>query len=315
MSQNKSDIKINHNPVMIEQVLSGLQIKPNCNYIDCTVGEGGHTYSIINSCNPKPNILGIDLDSQALQKASKRLDSYNQKITLINDNFSNIEDIVNTHNFIPVDGVLFDLGLSSLQLETPNRGFSFKFDSFLDMRFNIHQELSAHQIINFSNEQELARIISEFGEQSRSKIIAKTIIRSRPINSTAQLAKIISHVLPYKKEHERIHPATKTFQAIRIAVNKELDNLTQMLNSLLNILNQGARIVGISYHSLEDRIIKQFFQKESTSCICPKTLPLCVCEHVPCLKILTKKIIIPTELEISLNPRSRSAKLRVAEVI
>ena len=153
MSQNKSDIEIKHNPVMIEQVLSGLQIKPNCNYIDCTVGEGGHTYSIINSCNPKPNILGIDLDSQALQKASKRLDSYNQKITLINDNFSNIEDIVNTHNFIPVNGVLFDLGLSSLQLETPNRGFSFRFDSFLDMRFNIHQELSAHQIINFSNEQ------------------------------------------------------------------------------------------------------------------------------------------------------------------
>ena len=313
MNQHKDKIK--HKSIMIDQVLSGLQIKPSYNYIDCTVGEGGHTYSILKSSTPQPNILGIDLDYQALKIANKRLASYNQNITLVNDNFSNIENIVKNHNFLPISGVLFDLGMSSLQLETPNRGFSFKFDNLLDMRFNIHQELSAHQIINFSNHQELAKIISEFGEQSKSNMLAKTIIQSRPINSTAQLAKIISHVLPYKKEHDRIHPATKTFQAIRIAVNKELDNLTQMLNALLNILTRGARIVGISYHSLEDRIIKQFFQKESTSCICPKTLPICICEHVPRLKILTKKIIIPDELEISLNPRSRSAKLRVAEVI
>ena len=315
MDRNKSNSEIKHKPVMINQVISGLQIKPNNNYVDCTVGEGGHTCSIIKSSHPQPNILGIDLDSQAIQIASKRLASYSQNITLVNDNFSNIENIIKTHKFIPISGVLFDLGISSFQLENPNRGFSFNLDNLPDMRFDTHQELSAHHIVNFSNEQELAMIISIYGEQSRSKMIAKAIIQSRPINSTTQLAKIISNALPYNKEYVRIHPATKTFQAIRIAVNKELDNLTQMLNSLLNILNKGARIVGISYHSLEDRIVKQFFKKESATCICPKTLPLCICEHVPRLKILTKKIIMPDEIEISLNPRSRSAKLRVAEVI
>jgi 16S rRNA (cytosine1402-N4)-methyltransferase len=275
------------------------------------VGLGGHASAILEMISPLGKLLGIDADPEALRIAGSKLDNYRESIILINDNFTNLEAICIKHHFYPVDGILFDLGVSSLQLDTAQRGFSFQHDAPLDMRFDSEQELTASDIVNNFPEQKLARIIEEYGEEHHSRRIAHLIVQSRPVSTTLQLARIVEQALGGKRA--RIHPATRTFMALRIAVNNELKNLEAALKQTIGLLCPGGRLVVISYHSLEDRIVKQFMQCEASSCLCPPGTIISRCGHVPTLKLISRKVIKPTSLEIESNPRSRSAKLRVAE--
>jgi len=287
-----------HVPVLVNQTIEGLNPQPGERFIDCTVGLGGHASAILDRILPDGKILGIDADPQAIQLANARLAHYGEAIILVNDNFINIEDICHQHNFHPVDGILFDLGVCSLQLDTAQRGFSFHLEAPLDMRFNTNQGLTADDLVNTLGEQELARILREYGEERRSRKIAQRIVQNRPIHTTSKLARVVKQVLGSK--HARIHPATRTFMALRIAVNGELENLETALGQTVNLLRPGGRLAVISYHSLEDRIVKQFMRRESST-------------EMPTLKLISRKVIRPTSLETKSNPRSRSAKLRIAE--
>jgi S-adenosyl-methyltransferase MraW len=300
-----------HIPVLLTEAIEGLQARPGGCFVDCTVGLGGHATAILERISPSGRLLGIDTDTEAIKVAQTRLGHYSKAITLVNDNFANLEAICNTHHFYPVDGILFDLGMSSLQLDTAQRGFSFQHDAPLDMRFDSKQELTAADIVNTFAEQELARIIKEYGEEHHSQRIARYIVQSHPITTTLELAQIVKQASGGK--HIKIHPATRTFMALRIAVNNELQNLESALKQTITLLRPGGRLVVISYHSLEDRIVKQFMRRESSSCLCPPGAIICRCGHVPTLKLISRKVIKPTSLEIESNRRSRSAKLRIAE--
>jgi 16S rRNA (cytosine1402-N4)-methyltransferase len=301
-----------HKPVLTREVVEALNIEPGKNYIDCTLGLGGHARAIIEKAYPG-KLLGIDADPEAIWIARDNLADYTDSIIFVNDNFNNLENICRDYDFTPVDGILFDLGLSSLQLDTPERGFSFQEDAEPDMRISPEQVLTAMDLVNILPELKLAQLIEQYGEEYKAKQIARNIVNNRPINSTKRLAQIIAQAI--KGERRHIHPATKTFLALRIVVNHELDNLEKTLEQTVSLLNPGGRLVVLSYHSLEDRIVKQFMKRESSQCICPPQTPVCVCNHIPTLSIVTKKIITPSEDEIKNNPRSRSAKLRVAERI
>lgn len=298
-----------HKPVLLQESLKALAIEPGGRYVDCTVGGGGHAAAILEKSAPGGQLLGIDADPNALEAARERLQDYKESALLVNDNFGNLRDICLKYKFYPVHGILLDLGLSSLQLGG-DRGFSFQNDTPLDMRFDPNQKVSAADIVNESSESKLAQIIRAYGEESQSYRIARSIINERPITSTLQLAQIIEKAVGRRG---KIHPATKTFQALRIAVNHELEHLESVLKQALDLLGYGGRLVVISYHSLEDRIVKQFMQQEAKGCICPPRTPICICGHNPRLKLINRKVIIPTEMEIKNNPRSRSAKLRAAE--
>jgi len=287
-----------HVPVLTEEALEGLQVQRGGCFIDCTVGLGGHAAAIMSRISPQGRLLAVDADPEAIRVAQLKLNGYSESVTFVNDNFANLEAICHTYNFYPVDGILFDLGVSSLQLDTAERGFSFRSDARLDMRFNPRDGLSAADVVNTFSERELAGIIREYGEDTFSWHIARHIMRNRPIVSTLQLAQIVEQALCGR--HSRIHPATRTFMALRIAVNSELENLKQALPQAVNLLRFGGRLVLISYHSLEDRIVKQFMRREATS-------------YAPSLKLISKKVIKPTPLEIRSNSRSRSAKMRTAE--
>tara|TARA_Y100001970_G_scaffold59042_2_gene75129 strand:+ start:25349 stop:26251 length:903 start_codon:yes stop_codon:yes gene_type:complete len=300
--------------VLTNEVIKGLNITPGGRYIDATLGEGGHSTNILIKSDPGGQVLGIDADHEAVSVAQKRVNYSSDKFLAVNDNFKNIRSIAMKYNFSPVHGILFDLGVSSLQLDAESRGFSFRRADPLDMRFSYNQNLSASQIINNYDENELANIIFYFGEEKKSRKIAKTIVRNRPIKSSLELADLICEVIPRKK-NQKINPATKTFQAIRIAVNDELSALETALNESLTVIGEGGRIAVISYHSLEDRIVKNFFKKQSSECICPPRSPVCICKHEKTIKIISKKPIIPSTNEVNNNPRSRSAKLRIAERI
>ena len=300
--------------MLTNEVIKGLNITPGGRYIDATLGEGGHSTNILIKSDPGGQVLGIDADHEAVSVAQKRVNYSSDKFLAVNDNFKNIRSIAMKYNFSPVHGILFDLGVSSLQLDAESRGFSFRRADPLDMRFSYNQNLSASQIINNYDENELANLIFYFGEEKKSRKIAKTIVRNRPIKSSLELADLICEVIPRKK-NQKINPATKTFQAIRIAVNDELSALETALNESLTVIGEGGRIAVISYHSLEDRIVKNFFKKQSSECICPPRSPVCICKHEKTIKIISKKPIIPSTNEINNNPRSRSAKLRIAERI
>lgn len=248
-----------------------------------------------------------------IRLASIRLSAYHDSVLLVNDNFSNIDDICRRYSFTPVHGVLFDLGLSTYQLEDDPRGFSFQRDAELDMRFSPDQETTAADIVNSASETELALILQEYGEERFARRIAHRIVQERPITTTLQLARAVEVAVGGRRG--RIHPATRTFQALRIAVNRELENLETALGKTIGVLGTGGRLVVISYHSLEDRIVKHFMQKEASDCICPPNVPVCRCGHTASLRILTKRVIVPSEEEVRDNPRSRSAKMRVAEKI
>lgn len=308
---------ITHIPVLTKEVLKYLDPKPDENFIDATIDGGGHSAAILKKTEPNGKILGVDMDSELIEAAKLKMtlrgvarDSKNEKlkidrVILVRDNFKNLKEIVKKFNFKNISGILFDLGMSSWHLERSGRGFSFKRDEPLDMRFSIegNSSLTAREIINVWPIKELEKILKEYGEERYSKNIAERIIEERkrtPILTTLRLAEIVQKAVPRRYERGRIHPATRTFQALRIAVNQELENLREVLPQAVDILNTGGRIVVISFHSLEDRIVKLFFRQE---------------ERKERVKILTKKPVMATEVEIGKNPRARSAKLRTAEKI
>ena len=300
-----------HLPVLVNEAVEGLQARPGGYYIDCTVGLGGHAAAILERILPSGRLLGIDADPEAMKASQVRLSKYGEAVTLVNDNFINLEAICERYQFHPVDGMLFDLGVSSLQLDTAERGFSFHLDAHLNMRFDAGEGLTASQIVNTFSEHDLARLIWEYGEERHSRRIARHIVQNRPVATTTELARLIEQVLSSKRA--RIHPATRTFMALRIAANNELENLKQALEQTIQLLRPRGRLAVISYHSLEDRITKQFMRRAASSCVCPPGTIMCRCGHVPTLKLISRKVIRPASLEIESNPRSRSAKLRIAE--
>jgi 16S rRNA (cytosine1402-N4)-methyltransferase len=301
-----------HTPVLLNEVIEALQIKPGKRYVDCTLGLGGHTRAILEKSYPTGQLLGIDADPEAISIARTKLAQYSGAIVLVNDNFTNLENVCRENDFLPVDGILFDLGISSAQLEDAERGFSFQQDAQPDMRVSPNQVLTATDLINILPEDRLAQLIYEYGEERRSRQIARLIVKNRPVISTVDLANMIEQTVGYDRQH-KIHPATKTFLALRIAVNHELENLETALKQTIKCLNRRGRLVVISYHSLEDRIVKQFMKRETMACLCPPQTPVCNCGHAPSFKIISKKVITPSPSEIEINPRSRSAKLRVSE--
>ena len=301
-----------HIPVLLQETLEALAVQAGGRYIDCTLGGGGHAAAILERSSPGGQLLGIDADPQAIRIAEENLKAYRNSALIVNDNFVNLQAICARYNFYPVHGILFDLGLSSLQVNGDGRGFSFQHDAPLDMRFNPSQDLTAGDIVNTYSEVALAHLIKTYGEESYYRQIARLIVRERPIKSSRQLARLIEQVV---RRRGKIHPATKTFQALRIAVNRELENLEMALEQAVNLLGFEGRLVVISYHSLEDRIVKQFMQRESRDCICPPGTPVCICKHTARLSLINRKAITPSLQEIQRNPRSRSAKLRAAERI
>ncbi len=300
-----------HVPVLLSEVIAGLQPRPGGYFVDCTVGLGGHAAAILEKISPSGKLLGIDADPEAIEVSQDKLSDYGEAVILVNDNFVNLEAICERYHFHPVDGILLDLGVSSLQLDTAERGFSFHLDAPLNMRFDPGQWLTASDIVNSFSEQELAKLIQRYGEEHHSRRIARYIVHNRPITTTVELARLVEQALGSK--HARIHPATRTFMALRIAVNSELQNLELALKQTINLLRPGGRLTVISYHSLEDRIVKQFMRDAASSCLCPPGTVICRCGHVPTLTLISRKVIKPTSLEIESNPRSRSAKLRIAE--
>jgi len=302
-----------HIPVLLKETIEALAVQPGGRYIDCTLGAGGHTVAILDRSSPGGQLLGIDADPEAIKIARARLEAYSSSILLVNENFVDLEAICIKYDFLPVHGILFDLGLSSLQLNSRGRGFSFQHDAPLDMRLNPSQEITAADIINTSSEAELAHLLKTYGEEGYSHQITHRIVQERPIKTTLQLVRVIERAVGRRRG--KLHPATRTFQALRIAVNHELENLEAALKRAINLLGFDGRLVVISYHSLEDRIVKQLMQRESKDCICPPSVPTCVCGHRACLRLINKRVITPSPAEVQLNPRSRSAKLRVAERI
>ena len=299
-----------HTPVLLAEALRALAVQPGGRYIDCTIGAGGHAAAILDQSSPGGQLLGIDADPAAIEAARQRLQRYKESALLVNDNFVNLQAICIKYDFFPVHGILFDLGLSSLQLSSGGRGFSFQADAPLDMRFDPRQKTTAADIVNTAPETRLVHILKTFGEENRAHRIARAIVQNRPIATTRQLASLVEAAIG---RGGRIHPATQTFQALRIAVNQELEHLETALRQAVELLGHDGRLVVISYHSLEDRIVKQFMQKEARGCVCPPATPVCICGHTPRLQLVNKKVITPTPAEIELNVRSRSAKMRAAQ--
>lgn len=308
-----NNLEIQHTPVMVPEILKGLNVSPGGRYIDCTLGEGGHTKSILEASNPGGEVLGIDADHEAIEVSKTRLEKYDDRFIFSNNNFNEIRKIAMKSNFIPCHGILFDLGVSSLQLDKESRGFSFRRKAPLDMRFSVNQTLTAEEVINTFSESEIADILYNFGEERRSRKIANIIVQNRPIKDADELSNLIKTNL--KRTNFKINPSTKTFQALRIYINEELNSLSKALEQSLEVVGVGGRIAVISYHSLEDRIVKNFFRNESKYCICLPNITECDCGHIPKIKIINKKPIIPSQNEIDSNKRSRSAKLRVVERI
>jgi 16S rRNA (cytosine1402-N4)-methyltransferase len=304
--------KASHIPVLLDEVLRGLNLHPGQRYIDGTLGAGGHAEAILQAIAPDGQVLGLDADPVVLNSAHQRLAPYNDRVHLVNANFSQLATIAHSHDFVPVHGILLDLGLSSMQLGDAERGFSFQNEGPLDMRYDPNGPTTAADLVNNLSQSELADLLYRFGEERRSRSIARAIVAARPIHSTRELADVVARAIGGRRG-ARIHPATRTFQALRIAVNDELETLSNALSEATTILAPSGRLAVISFHSLEDRIVKNFFLQESKDCICPPEQLICTCGHRATLRIITRKPIIASSDEINVNPRSRSAKLRVAE--
>jgi len=300
-----------HIPVLTKEVVTALNLKAGGTYIDCTLGEGGHTHQILKSTDLPIHILGFEIDSSAIKSATETLQDYRNQVTIVKASYTDLVKESAELGVIKVEGVVFDLGLSSLQLGGSDRGFSFRSDSPLDMRFDQSQGLDAWQVVNFSTEQELAAVLRDLGEEPYARRISKSIIKSRPINTTKQLARLI--VQSSGRRIGKIHPATRSFQAIRMKVNNELTNIRKGLDQATSMLSSEGRLVVISYHSIEDRVVKTYMSEASKNCICDPRIIECVCEHKAYLKSVNKKIVKPKDNEVEVNPRSRSARLRVAE--
>ncbi len=300
-----------HVPVMTSEVVAALAVKPGGIYIDCNVGDGGHAEVILRATHDV-FLLGIDLDADALDAAESRLGRYAAALRLVHGNFARIASIANGNRARDASGVLFDLGVSSRQLDTPERGFSFRHEAPLDMRFDVETRTTADDIVNRYPVRELETIIRELGEEPRYRAVARAIVRNRRIETTTELANVVTRALNWPA-HSRVHPATRTFQALRMAVNSELDNLEKGLFGAIETLQTGGRLVTITYHSIEDRQVKNLLRREATACICPPSAPVCVCDHRPSIRLVNRRVITPTAEEIRANPRARSAKMRIAE--
>ncbi|OBR94942.1 MULTISPECIES: 16S rRNA (cytosine(1402)-N(4))-methyltransferase RsmH [Clostridium] len=309
-------MKFKHVPVLLNETINSLNIKEDGIYVDCTLGGGGHSFEILKRLSHKGRLIGIDEDTSAINATRERLNEF-KNITYVHNNFYYIDEILEELKIDKVDGILMDLGVSSYQLDESERGFSYMKDAPLDMRMNRDSSLSAYEVINNYSEENLYNVIRDYGEENFSKRIAKFIVTERekaPINTTLQLVDIIRNAIPARFQKEG-HPAKRTFQAIRIEVNGELKILNKAVEDSVKRLNTGGRISIITFHSLEDRIIKTKFKKLENPCTCPPDFPLCVCGKKPIVKIINKKPIIPTEEEKEKNSRSKSSKLRTAEKI
>jgi len=306
-----------HIPVLVKEVLEILRCERPGIYVDCTVGAGGHARAIL-SASPESRLIGIDRDEEALEIARENLKEFGDRVILIHDNFINLDRILQETGTGEVDGILFDLGLSSIQLESAERGFSFQKEGPLDMRMDRRESTTAADLINTLPQEELEDLFRRYGEERWARRIATAIVKERekhPITTTRELVDIIMNAVPQSYKFRRIHPATKVFQALRIAVNKELDNLKEALVKAVHMLKKGGRLCVISFHSLEDRIVKHTFRDLARGCICPPHIPVCVCGRKKLVSLITSRPITPEPEEIQLNPRARSAKMRCVEKI
>ncbi len=305
-----------HQPVMLDEVLKFLKVKAGGMYVDATIGGGGHSYHILEKSSPNGKLLGIDRDMEALEASKEKLKKFSDRVTLVHDKHENIKFILYMHGWKQVDGILIDLGVSSHQIDKQYRGFSYMHDGPLDMRMNMEDKLTAKDIVNNYSENELAHIIKTYGEEKWSARIAKFIVNARKVSeikTTKELVKIIDAAIPVKARQKESHPAKRTFQALRIATNNELTELDTTLKNAVSGLKPGGRLVVISFHSLEDRIVKNTFKELALTCSCPPKLPVCICNQKPEVKIITKKAITASSDELKKNTRSKSAKLRVVE--
>ena len=304
-----------HIPVLYYETLDNLVINPDGVYIDCTLGGGSHSEGILERLSDKGLLISIDQDSNAIEYSKKRLEKFGPKWKVFKGNFENIDTIAYMAGVDKVDGILMDIGVSSKQLDDPERGFSYRYDVKLDMRMNIEQKISAYDVVNTYSEEQLSKIIFEYGEERYARKIAKLIVEERksfPIEKTSDLIALIKRAYP---ERSSKHPAKKTFQAIRIEVNRELEVLENAISKAVEILKVGGRLAIITFHSLEDRIVKNKFKDLATACKCPKDIPICVCGGVKKFEIITKKPIIPVDDELKNNNRAHSSKLRILERI
>lgn len=311
-------MEFHHVSVLLNECIENLNIKPDGVYVDCTMGGAGHSREIVKKLSDKGLFIGFDQDKNAINTARERLSEYEGRVKFVHSNFENIKEELEKIGVHKIDGVLADLGVSSHQLDEADRGFSYMQDAPLDMRMDVRCEFSAYDVVNTYTEDELAKIIKDYGEDNWARRIAKFIVEERankPIETTGELVDVIKKAIPKKARIDGPHPAKRTFQAIRIEVNNELGVITKMINDASSIMNEDGRICIITFHSLEDRIVKNAFKYLASDCICPQHLPICQCDKESEVKIITRKPILPSDEEIEVNPRSRSAKLRVAEKI
>lgn len=309
-------MEFNHVSVLLDECIENLNIKEDGVYVDCTMGGAGHSKEIVKRLSDKGLFIGFDQDKNAIATAKERLSEYSDRVKFVHSNFENIKEELEKLGIDKIDGVLADLGVSSHQLDEADRGFSYMHDAPLDMRMDIRQSFSAYDVVNTYSEEDLARIIRDYGEDNWAKRIAKFIVEERqnkPIENTGELVEVIKKAIPKKARIDGPHPAKRTFQAIRIEVNNELGVINKMIRDAVSMMNKGGRVCIITFHSLEDRIVKNEFKELSLSCICPPALPICQCDKVSEVKVITRKPILPSDEEIEMNPRARSAKLRVAE--
>ena len=309
-------MEFSHYSVMLTECIEGLNIKPNGTYVDCTAGGGGHSIEILKHLK-NGKLISIDQDDAALDACKKRFEGYENLSILVKSNFSELERVLNELNINEIDGVIMDLGVSSHQLDTVERGFSYNSDAELDMRMDPRSPFSAYNVVNEYSEEQLRNIIRDYGEEKFASVIAKRIVNQRakqPIKTTMELAQIVKDSIPVAAARkEAQHPAKRTFQAIRIEVNHELDVIHPAVETAINKLNKGGRIVIMTFHSLEDRIVKNLFNSNAQGCICPKDFPICVCGNKPKIKVITRKPITASNKELNENSRSKCAKLRIAE--
>lgn len=309
-------MEFKHTSVLLEETIENLRVKPDGIYIDGTLGGGGHSYEVVSKLGEKGKLIGIDQDEDAIRAAGERLEEFGSKVVIIRDNYCNIKNILQNIGVEKADGIVLDLGVSSYQLDHAERGFSYKQDADLDMRMDVRQSLSAKDIVNTYPEMELYRVIRDYGEEQFAKNIAKHIVLARKenlIETTGQLNEIIKAAIPAKMRQNGGHPSKRTFQALRIECNKELEVLKNSLDDMIQVLNPGGRLCIITFHSLEDRIVKTAFKRNENPCICPPDFPVCTCGRKPQGKVISRKPILPSKQEINENKRSKSAKLRVFE--
>lgn len=300
-----------HVPVLYKETLAGLQPKPGGRYIDGTLGAGGHAFGVLEASSPDGELLGLDLDPTAIGLAAEKLKLFGNRAHLVRANYRQMVGEAVRLGWQSVDGILLDLGLSSMQVDTAERGFAFRHDGPLDMRFDPSAPYSAADLVNGAAETELADILFEFGEERAARKIARAIVAARPIGTTKQLAEVVASAVGGR--YGDIHPATRTFQALRIAVNGELESVSAVLPEAVGLLKPGGRLAVISFHSLEDRIVKNYFHQEARDCICPPEQPVCTCGHKASIEEINRKPISPNAEEAHQNPRSRSSKLRIVE--